>query len=95
MNVDIVMRARMKPITEAVPSCMPEGSNGQQEPAVGFSAWHKAFRRQCKSNDPKERAACEELLQLIPNHPPSSFLDVRCFFLMNVIFSRLKLVKEI
>lgn len=32
-----------------------------------YLAWLRAFRRRCRSGDPKERAACEELLQLVPD----------------------------
>ena len=61
------MRARTEPKTATAPSCVSEGLNGRQGPAVGFTAWFSAFRRRCRSGEPKERAACEELLQLVPD----------------------------
>ena len=32
-----------------------------------YLAWLRAFRRRCRSGEPKERAACEKLLQLVPD----------------------------
>lgn len=61
------MRARTEPKTATAPSFVSEGLNGQRGPAVGFTAWLRAFRRRCRSKDPKERAACEKLLQLVPD----------------------------